>query len=124
MTLYVALTNLSCERVQEATDGKKERVAYLVHAGETVELDKAEADRFMSRHKVPVIRAASKVKDGEDPRITARDLFGHPPAPPPDALPDPAGASRLIESGASNAPEANDPQPNPKPDPKPDDSKK
>jgi hypothetical protein len=105
MAEYEALANLSVPRVDTDEDGKKSRTATLVEAGQVVELDKDVADRFLSRHGVPVIRAASD-RGRRAPRVTARDLVGKRPGPPADALPDPEGATKIIEQ-----PEANDPKP-------------
>lgn len=111
--LWEALTNLSISRT--VTDPKSgEKMADIVHKGETVALDEDTARGFLTRHRVPVIRPA---KDQNDPApaIRARDLFGERPrAEQFGARPDPAGASRVEvvadPADPRNAPEATDPK--------------
>jgi hypothetical protein len=116
---YVALANLSIGR--SAKDARGERQADIVHRGETVTLTDEQANDFLTRHRIPVIR---KKAESGDPaaRITARDLFGRQPgAQQFGARPDPAGASKVVinedvpEQGADpeharKAPEALDPE--------------
>lgn len=88
---YVALTNLSIGR------GDKDRQADIVHAGDTVTLTDEEAQRFLSGHRVPVIRKASDRDAGR--RITARDLFGKAPgAPASDQIEDLRNSTQVIRS--------------------------
>jgi hypothetical protein len=111
---YLALTNLSISRAWSKIEDK---AADIVHRGETVELTEEQAHGFLSRHKRPVIRPATD-KDPA-PRLSARDLFGRPPAPPFDVRPDPPlDPDRTVLGlplGVSftdhtvDAPEANDP---------------
>jgi hypothetical protein len=115
---WFALTNLSRSRPFNK-DGDK--AADIIHTGETVEnFTDEEIHGFLHRHKRPVIRPATD-KDPA-PKMTARDLFGTPPAPQLGARPDPPkdpdrtvlglplGASVVPDSEhAGNAPEANDP---------------
>lgn len=115
--LWEALTNLSISR-----SGDKEKMADIVHKGETVTLTEEQSKGFLHRHRKPVIRPASDRRE-PDPGLKARDLFGRPPGPPADARPDPpADPERSVLGyplGASqagqdpeherNAPEANDP---------------
>jgi hypothetical protein len=115
--LWFALTNLSLSR-PFGKDGDK--AADIIHAGETTDiLTEDQVHGFLHRHKRPVIRPATD-KDPA-PKITARDLFGAPPAPQFGVRPDPAadpdrtvlghplGVS-TVDDHAGNAPEANDPQ--------------
>jgi hypothetical protein len=120
---YEALTNLSIGRISDS-----EKLADIVHKGEIVHLTDEQAQRFLTRHKVPVIRPAKQQNDPA-PRIRARDLFGRQPlAQQFEARPDPAGSSavktdpdasasaevKTVEfadpAGPESAPEANDPQ--------------
>ena len=109
---WTALTNLSIGR---AFSKESDKAADIVHKGETVELTEDQAHGFLHRHKKPVIRPA-KDSSEPDPKLTARDLFGtQPRAEQFGARPDPAGSSKVIESGADpehaqKAPEGNDPQ--------------
>jgi hypothetical protein len=113
--LWVALTHLSIGR--PATDKGGEKMADIVMKGETVTLTDEQADGFLHRHRVPVIRPA---KDQGDPApaIRARDLFGERPrAEAFGARPDPPGASQVTVNpevadpqDPRNAPEATDPQ--------------
>lgn len=116
---YQALTNLSIGRNTSGKDG--ERLADIVHAGDTVHLTEEQAAGFTDprRHKVPVIRPASEQNEPL-PHIRAGDLFGaRPTAGQFGARPDPAGASQVIvnpdpdaprdPADPLNAPEANDP---------------
>jgi hypothetical protein len=108
--LWLALANLSISRTA-TKDG--ERMADIVHRGETVTLTDDQANGFLTRHRVPVIRPA---KDQNDPApaIRARDLFGERPrAEQFGARPDPPGASRgevTDPADPRNAPEATDPK--------------
>ena len=107
--VWEALTNLSIGR--GATD--KERMADIVHKGETVALTEEQAHGFLHRHRVPVIRPA-KDQNEPAPDITARALFGpQPTAQQFGVRADPPGASRVIVNDpdhAGKAPEANDPK--------------
>jgi hypothetical protein len=114
--LWLALTNLSLSR-PFSKEGDK--AADIVHRGETAILTEEQSHGFLHRHKRPVIRPATD-KDPA-PKITARDLFGTPPAPQLGARPDPpADPDRTVlglplgvstvDDHAGNAPEANDPQ--------------
>lgn len=125
MKPYQALTNLSIGRT--ARDRTGEKLADIVHKGETVHLTDEQARGFMTRHRVPVIRPVDE-QDEPAPVIGARQLFGErAPAQAFQARPDPAGASQVrinpeapadgsdaAESAdpadPRNAPEANDPQ--------------
>lgn len=113
--VWEALTNLSIGRSAD-----REKSADIVHKGETVTLTDEQAQGFLHRHRVPVIRPAANQND-QDPDVKARDLFGQrPPAEAFGARPDPAGASKVTVNPAApavtdpadprNAPEANDPQ--------------
>lgn len=115
---YQALANLSLSRASR--DPRGERLADMVHAGETdVMLTDEEAHGFMDRrrHRVPVIRPMSEA-GGAAPTIRARDLFGQrAPAAAFGAREDPPGASTITvnedvpdPADPRNAPEANDPQ--------------
>jgi hypothetical protein len=109
--VFEALANLSISR--PATDKGGERMADIIHRGETVILTEEQAHGFLTRHRVPVIRPA---KDQNDPApaIRARDLFGERPrAEQFGARPDPPGASRVEVTDPAdprNAPEATDPK--------------
>jgi hypothetical protein len=110
--LWEALTNLSISRT--ITDPKSgEKMADIVHKGETVILDEDTARGFLTRHRVPVIRPA-KDQDSPATAIRARDLFGERPrAEQFGARPDPPGASRVEVNDPAdprNAPEATDPK--------------
>jgi hypothetical protein len=113
--MWEALTNLSISRTVQ--DPKGERMADIVHKGETVELDEATAHGFLTRHRRPVIRPA-KDQNKPAPDIRARDLFGERPrAEAFGARPDPPGASQVTVNpevadpqDPRNAPEATDPQ--------------
>jgi hypothetical protein len=113
--LWLALANLSISR--PVTDRGGERMADIVHKGETVALTEEQAHGFLHRHRVPVIRPA-KEQNTPAPDIKARDLFGErAPAQAFGARPDPADASKVIVNEAvpdpsdpRNAPEAHDPQ--------------
>jgi hypothetical protein len=114
--LWLALANLSISRT--ITDPKSgEKMADIVHKGETVVLDEDTARGFLTRHRVPVIRPA-KDQDSPAAAIRARDLFGERPrAEQFGARPDPPGASRIEvnpevadPADPRNAPEATDPK--------------
>jgi hypothetical protein len=114
--LWEALANLSISRT--ITDPKSgEKMADIVHRGETVELDEDTARGFLTRHRRAVIRPA-KDQDDPAPAIRARDLFGERPrAEQFGARPDPPGASRVEvneevtdPADPRNAPEATDPK--------------
>lgn len=110
--VFEALTNLSISRT--ITDPKSgEKMADIVHKGETVVLDEDTARGFLTRHRVPVIRPA-KDQDSPATAIRARDLFGERPrAEQFGARPDPPGASRVEVTDPAdprNAPEATDPK--------------
>jgi hypothetical protein len=110
--VFEALTNLSISRT--ITDPKSgEKMADIVHKGETVVLDEDTARGFLTRHRVPVIRPA-KDQDSPAAAIRARDLFGERPrAEQFGARPDPPGASRVEVTDPAdprNAPEATDPK--------------
>ena len=103
---YEALTHLSVGR---ATTGKEgDRSADIVHRGETVFLTEEQARGFLDprRHRRPVIREASEQNEPAPP-VTARDLFGQQPRAQQFAatLPDPPGASKVIERPDPEAPE-------------------
>jgi hypothetical protein len=116
-SIWEALVNLSIGRRND-----KEKLADIVHKGETVTLTDEEAHGFLHRHKRPVIRPASE-QNSAAPRIAARDLFGKPPGPPFGAREDPPvdpeatvfglplGANATGGGDPFTAPEANDPQP-------------
>jgi hypothetical protein len=113
--VWLALTNLSISRA--ITDPKGEKMADIIHKGETVTLTDEQAHGFLHRHRVPVIRPAADQNDPA-PAIRARDLFGERPrAEAFGARPDPAGASAVHvnedvpdPADPRNAPEATDPQ--------------
>lgn len=115
---WTALTNLSLGRGDD-----KEKLADVIHKGETVTLTEEQAHGFLTRHRVPVIRPAADQGDGPAPGLRARDLFGRPPGPPVGARPDPPrdpdravlgyplGATQTgTDPDPRNAPEANDPK--------------
>jgi len=109
---WVALTNLSISRPYISKDDEK--AADIVHAGEVVTLTEEQSQRFLTGHKVPVIRPFT-ARDAADPKITARMLFGprgRPTAAQFGARPDPKGASRVELNPAhpENHPEFSDPQ--------------
>lgn len=114
--IWEALTNLSISRTGPGTD-KADKAADIVHKGETVTLSDEQAQGFLNRHRVPVIRPAANQNDA-DPNIKAKDLFGQrPPAEAFGARPDPAGASAVTvnpevadPADPRNAPEAKDPK--------------
>jgi hypothetical protein len=114
-TEYLALCNLSISR-PGTRDGKGERQADIVHRGELVTLTDEQAQGFLTRHAVPVIRKASEGTDPGAP-ITARKLFGRRPgAAQFGAREDPPGSSKVTVNedipdpiDPRNAPEATDP---------------
>lgn len=111
---WEALTALSISRT--ARDPRGERQADIVQRGETVTLTEEQAQGFLTRHRVPVIRPAAQQNQAA-PAIRARDLFGQrPPAQAFGARPDPPDASHVTvnedvadPADPRNAPEANDP---------------
>jgi hypothetical protein len=113
--LWLALANLSISR--PATDKGGEKMADIVHRGETVALTDEQAHGFLTRHRRPVIRPANDQNDPA-PAIRAKDLFGERPrAEAFGARPDPPGASTVTvnedipdPADPRNAPEATDPQ--------------
>jgi hypothetical protein len=114
--LWQALTHLSISR-PAASDPKGMPMADLIPKGETVRLTDEQAQGFLTRHRIPVIRPAADQNEAA-PAIKARDLFGErAPAQAFGARPDPADASKVIVNEAvpdpadpRNAPEAHDPQ--------------
>jgi hypothetical protein len=112
--LYQALAHLSISR--PSNDPKGIPAADIVTKGDTVRLTDDQAQGFLTRHRVPVIRPATE-KDEAAPAIRARDLFGErPPAQAFGARPDPPDASHVTvndevpdPADPRNAPEANDP---------------
>jgi hypothetical protein len=120
---YRALAHLSISR-PAASDPKGMPMADLIPKGEKVQLDEETAQRFLTGHRVPVIRPAED-DESSDPQLKARDLFGErAPAQAFGARPDPPGSSTVTinpevadPSDPRNAPEAHDPQPDASVDP-------
>lgn len=113
--LWEALANLSIgRRVVNTADRAGEMLADIVHRGETVWLTDEVAHRFLTGHRVPMIRPASE-SGTPAPVVTARQAFGRRPAAAQfDALPDPAGATTVMVNDPTSPeshPEASDPLP-------------
>jgi hypothetical protein len=105
-TEYVALVNLSVARTHTSRDREIDRQADRVEAGEKVTLTDDEAHRFLTGHRVPVIRKATERDNGR--KVTARDLFGRrTPAPATDRLVNVTESTQIL----SGPPEGNEPDP-------------
>lgn len=109
-TEYVALVNLSIARTHGGGDRAIDRMADRVEAGERVRLTDDEAQGFLTRHRVPVIRKVTERDSGR--RIIARDLFGRrTPAPATDQLVNVTESTQLVQTGGDQSPEGNAPDP-------------